>query len=171
MISEREKKILLTAYKEIYKTEFVPHQHGEKLKMHKAIYLLKELGTVCGDFNFFWHISGPYSHNLHKNLLEIESRCSVDEIHEYSNGCVFTAKAEDAIKKLRDIFSEAEKYGYNSMDWCEVLGSIHFIKKHKCSYENSDEKVIEILEHEKPNLGNHSSNLQALKLLKESSFL
>ena len=53
MVTNREKKILLSAYKNVYGIEFVPNTAGEKLKMHKAIYLLQELGTVCGDFNFF----------------------------------------------------------------------------------------------------------------------
>lgn len=138
--------------------------------MHKAIYLLQELGTVCGDFNFFWHINGPYSHELHKSLLEIESKCSEQEIHDYSNGCVFNTKAEDAIKKLKGLFSKAGDYGYNSADWCEALGSIHFIKKYKCSCE-SDEQVIITLEKEKANLMNHESNIQALQLLRENNFL
>ena len=165
-----EKKTLLTVYKEVYGTEFIPCGHGEKLKMHKAIYLLQESGIVCGDFNFFWHINGPYSHELHKSLLEIESTCSKQEILDYSTGCEFNEKAENAIRNLKSLFSKAGDYGYNSTDWCEALGSIHFIKKYKCSCE-SDEQVIMALEKEKKNLVNHESNIQALQLLRENSLL
>lgn len=170
MITKRGTKILLTAYKNIYGTEFIPHTAGEKLKMHKAIYLLQELGTVCGEFNFFWHISGPYSHELHKGLLEIEANYSVEEIHECSNGCAFKPQAEEAMQKLNNIFSQAGDYGYTPIEWCEALGSIHFIKKYKCSCE-SDEKIIATLEKEKVNLNRHDSNLQALHLLRENHFL
>lgn len=170
MITKREAKILLTIYKNIYGTEFVPHAPGEKLKMHKAIYLLHESGAVCGDFDFFWHINGPYAHKLHKNLLEIEDHFSREEIRECSNDCTFTPEAEGTIQNVKNMFSQAGDYGYTIVDWCEALGSIHFIKKYRCSYE-SDEKIIAILEKEKENLNRHDSNVRALQLLRENKLL
>lgn len=170
MITKREAKVLLTVYKNIYGTEFVPHAPGEKLKMHKAIYLLHESGVVCGDFDFFWHINGPYSHELQRNLLEIEDHFSEEEICECSNDCTFRPEAEDIIQNVKNMFSKAGDYGYLIVDWCEALGSIHFIKKHRCSCE-SDEKVISTLEEEKVNLNRHDSNVGALQLLRENNFL
>lgn len=148
----------------------MPHTAGEKLKMHKAIYLLQEMGTVCGDFNFFWHINGPYSHELHRELLEIEENYSAAQIHEYSSDCAFNPWAEEAIEKLKEMFSKAQNYGYTPTEWCEALGSIHFIKKYRSNCE-SDEKIIATLEREKVNLNKHDSNVQALYLLREYNCL
>lgn len=170
MTTKREVKILLTVYKNIYGTEFVPLAVGEKLKMHKLIYLLQESDVKCGDFDFFWHINGPYSHNLHKKLLEIEDHYTPEEIHECSNGCTFKAEAEKIMQNLKSMFSKAADYGYSIIDWCEALGSIHFIKKYRCNYE-SDDRIIAILEKEKPNLNRHAGNLGALQLLRENNFL
>lgn len=158
----RTESLLLKLYNGTYGTTFVPDQAGEKLKMHKAVYLLQEKGVNCGDFDFFWHTNGPFSHELHKNLLKIESSYTAEEISANSDFHDLNHVALEAIEQLRQLITEENSYSI--LEWSETLGSLHYLKKHRYSYE-SDKFIIDKLVEEKPALSSRKSNKKALKLL------
>lgn len=160
----RSEALILSVFNKAYGTEFDSSAVGEKMRMHKLIYLLQELEVVCGDYDFFWHVNGPFSHELHKTLLHIEDEYTSEDIHKNSNSFIFDGKSQKVIETLKDVFAKSTMYDYSVHDWCELLGSLHYLKKYKCRYKNDDE-IVQTLEVEKKHLNNHKSNCEALNIL------
>jgi len=142
-------------YKRLFDEPFSYGDFTKRLKMQKGIYLLQEMGVPVGDYRFTWYKHGPYSQSLLDDMYITTSTS------DYS----LNTDAEMAVNKLADALDVPKTSKYNSEDWAECLGSLHYLKE-KVLYTSDDAFVIQELQRRKPHLDDTEANYEALSRLR-----
>lgn len=148
-------KLLAPVYQDVYGEQFASGDFSKRMKMQKLIYLLQEAGISIGDYNFHWYEHGPYSQQLQNDILKITD-C---DNHSIS----YSESARITISRLKHIL-DSNPLCDNAI-WIDCLSSLQYLKNYVCSYNASDEKIVEKLQERKPYLDNKSVNMLALSEL------
>jgi len=127
-----------------------------RLFYQKLIFLLNELSNEL-DYNYNWHIRGPYSPDLTKDLFYIDelwdhNRAFISMINKKNISDKTIDKAIVNINFLKSYFKEEFKREWDVTD-LEILSSLLFIDKYtytKC--RNSKTNTIEEFKARKPEL-------------------
>ncbi|MBQ9610566.1 MAG: hypothetical protein IJV15_14130 [Lachnospiraceae bacterium] len=156
MIKIKQKELLETVFGKIYSKEFDAKSIDDRITMQKTVFLMREMGVSCGNYEFIWDQFGPFSAKLSDDL-------KVDNT-EKSQEIKFNKKADEVISKIKRI---AEiKSEYNIRYWMETIASLCYLKKYMYpSFD--DDKIIEILESKKNYLNKREINKMAFGNLKE----
>lgn len=150
-------KLLNAVFCNVYGTEFHAEDLDDRVKLQKAVFLMREQGVSCGNYEFVWDQYGPFSAELSDDMKMV-----VDDISEQP--IEFNQEAKKIMECLKKVF--ADKAAYSVRYWVEAIASLLYLKRYMYpSY--ADEKIIEVLEFKKPDLKNHEENIKAMKILNE----
>lgn len=127
---------------------------NDRKKMQKISYLLPlfglDVGLTINHYNWYWH--GPYSPDLARTLFDIiedPNRVVTDRL---------TEEEVEKIEKLKIFLGD----NIRSVDFLELLVSLHFLLRQAKIYGIKTDEVIEILKEKKPYFKNKEIE-QALK--------
>lgn len=148
--------LLAPVYQDVYGEQFISGDFSKRVKMQKLIYLLQEAGVSIGDYNFHWYEHGPYSQQLQDDILKITDR---DNRH-----ISYSESAKVIINRLKNVLANNQLC--DDTTWIDCLASLQYLRRYVCSYNASDEKIVEKLQERKPYLDNKSTNMLALNKLK-----
>ncbi len=113
---------------------------NDRKRMQKLVYLFPKFG-IDVDFNYNWHIYGPYSPHLADVLYEIVEREPVAPEQP-------TEKELSKIKKMKGFLAE----DIASPDRLELLVSIAFLSDHigGLKTRNAEKEISSVLRQTKP---------------------
>jgi hypothetical protein len=94
-----------------------------RLRLQKTVYLLTVFGAPFS-YSWCWYHRGPYSPELHRDLLEIQSMRSAVAKEAESIG--IGAKAAEKLLKLRTLLRNHPSK-ISKTHWCELLASVAFL--------------------------------------------
>lgn len=149
-------KLLNAVFSNVYGTEFQADSINDRVKLQKAVFLMRERGVSCGDYEFVWDQYGPFSAELSDDMkMAVDTSMPPVE---------FNQEAIAIMECLKRVFSYESAYSIRY--WVEAIASLLYLKQYVYpSY--TDEKIIEVLEKRKSDLGNHEENIKAMNALKE----
>lgn len=152
-----QQKLLNAVFGSVYDAEFRPESMDNRVMLQKAVFLMREQGISCGDYEFVWDHFGPFSAELSDDMkMEMED--------ESTQSVAFSQEAIETMECLRKAFSYETEYSVRY--WVEAIASLLYLKKYVYpSY--SDEEIIQILENKKQDLRKHEENVKAMNVLKE----
>lgn len=150
---------LYPMYKQLFGEDFSYDSFAMRLKMQKGIYLLQELGVAIGDYRFSWYKHGPYSQELLDDMYIAQSIPSLK--------LDLSSDSTSAVKKLRETLRVPDNSKYDSADWAECLGSLHYLRKNVCSLTVKDDDLLKELVKRKPHLNDIMSNNIALQYIQK----
>ena len=155
--------VLKGVYNYIFNEEFEKQNFDARLLMQKSVYLMQEMGTSCGDYDYFWYKFGPYSQSLQNDILDMLDSDSPIDMNEFKNQLTDRARSNlDGIKKIID---NKPDNNYTKKEWLEAIASLHFLKNYMfLTY--SDEKLLEELSNRKSYLRDKEANMLALESVK-----
>jgi uncharacterized protein YwgA len=148
--------LLNAVFHNVYGTKFRPDCIDDRVKLQKAVFIMRERGISCGDYEFVWDQYGPFSAELSDDMkMEVDaSELSVK----------FNQEATDIMACLKRAF--ARETTYSVRYWAEAIASLLYLKQYVYpSY--TDEDIIQVLERKKKDLNNHNENEKAMKVLQE----
>lgn len=149
-------KLLHAVFRNVYDTEFHADSMDNRVMLQKAIYLMREKGVSCGNYEFVWDQYGPFSAELSDDMkMTVDtSMLSVE----------FNRKATAIMDCLKQAF--AHETTYSVRYWVEAIASLLYLKQYVYpSY--TDEEIIQVLEDRKIDLREHKENVKAMNVLKE----
>lgn len=152
-----QQKLLNAVFYNVYGTKFRSTNMDDKIMLQKAVFLMRERGVLCGNYEFVWDQYGPFSAELSDDMkMEIED--------EDDQTVEFSSDALHIMKCLKKAF--ASETAYSVRYWAETIASLFYLKQYMYpSYD--DEKIIQVLECKKSNLKNHEENVKAMNVLNE----
>lgn len=111
-----------------------------KTKLHKLVYLIKEIGKVPVGFNFRFYNYGPYSDNLAETLdfvtslrgvnMQYDTFANMYEISPGENADKLVEKAEPEMRANREIIDQIlAAYGKKTAKELELLTTIIFANR------------------------------------------
>lgn len=157
------KSILRCVYNYIFDKDFEVKNFEDRLLMQKSVYLMQEMGTSCGDYDYFWYKFGPYSQSLQNDILDMlnnTSECDVNNFKEH-----LTDRAKANLDNIKGIIAKNPSTSYSNKEWLEAIASLHFLKNYMfLTY--SDEKLLEELSNRKSYLNDKEANKIALESVK-----
>lgn len=148
--------LLNAVFGNVYGTKFQADCIDDRVKLQKAVFLMRERGISCGDYEFVWDQYGPFSAELSDDMkMEVDaSELPVE----------FNQEATVIMECLKRAF--AYKTTYSVRYWVEAIASLLYLKQYVYpSY--TDEEIIQVLECKKADLNSHNENIKAMKVLKE----
>ncbi|ACM18946.1 hypothetical protein Geob_0580 [Geotalea daltonii FRC-32] len=128
-----------------------------KTKLHKLVYLIKEVGKVPVGFNFRFYNYGPYSDNLAETLDFVTSLQGVKMNYDSTANMYEISAGENAAKLVEKATAELEPnkptidgiltaYGNKTAKELELITTILYANK------NYEAKSVEALTHTTKNL-------------------
>lgn len=152
-----QQSVLRAVFAKVYGREFQAGVMDDRVMMQKAVFLLREFGLSCGDYDFVWDYYGPFSPDLSDDM----KKENVDD----SATIEFSQKAEEVMGLLAEVFSKRSEYSMRY--WAETIASLRYLTVYMYP-SSSEEKIISKLEElKKDKLTNHSENIRAMGCLKE----
>lgn len=153
-----QQKLLNAVFYNVYGTEFRSTNMDDKVMLQKAVFLMRERGVLCGDYEFVWDQYGPFSAELSDDMkMEIEDDDSQQSVE-------FSREALAIMERLKKAFTCETAYTIRS--WAETIASLFYLKQYMYpSYD--DDRIIQVLERKKKNLRNHEENVKAMNVLNE----
>lgn len=148
--------LLNAVFWNVYGAKFHADCIDDRVKLQKAVFLMRERGISCGDYEFVWDQYGPFSAELSDDMkMEVDvSGLPVE----------FNQEATEIMKCLKRAF--ACETTYSVRYWAETIASLLYLKQYVYpSY--SDEEIIQVLERRKTDLNSHNENIKAMNVLKE----
>ena len=148
--------LLNAVFDNVYGTKFRADCIDDRVKLQKAVFLMREIGVSCGDYEFVWDQYGPFSAELSDDMkMEVDaSEVSVE----------FNQEAIAIMECLKKAF--ACETTYSVRYWAEAIASLLYLKQYVYpSY--TDEEIIQVLESRKTDLNRHDENIKAMNALKE----
>ena len=137
-------------------------EFNDRLRTHKIVYLLGELGVSCGDYSFRWHMYGPYSQRLQDTMLKARG--------EGGQPVALSDLAKQYLGIIKNVLMQEQGDETEQLHWLEAVGSLHYL----CKYVKpvaSDENVLKELQDRKPHLKDSTLNRKALETLREHKLL
>lgn len=128
-----------------------------KTKLHKLVYLIKEIGKVPVGFNFRFYNYGPYSDNLAETLdfvtslqgvkMKYDATVNMYEISAGENAAKLVEKANPELQNNKEaIDGILAAYGNNTAKELELITTIIYSNK------NYEAKSVDILTQTTKNL-------------------
>ncbi len=153
-----QQRLLNAVFYNVYGVEFCSTNMDDKVMLQKAVFLMREQGVSCGDYEFVWDQYGPFSAELSDDMkMEIENEDRQATVE-------FSSEAWTIMNRLKTAF--AKDTAYSSRYWVEAIASVFYLKKYMYpSYD--DAKIIQVLESKKKDLRNHEENIKAMNVLNE----
>lgn len=153
-----QQKLLNAVFYNVYGTKFSSTNMDDKVMLQKAVFLMRERGVLCGDYEFVWDQYGPFSAELSDDMkMEIEDDDNQQPVE-------FSHEAMAIMERLKKAF--ACETAYTVRCWAETIASLFYLKQYMYpSYE--DDRIIQVLEDKKKNLRNHEENVKAMNVLNE----
>jgi len=154
-----QQKLLNAVFSKVYGSEFQSADMDNRVMLQKAVFLMREQGVSCGDYEFVWDQYGPFSAELSDDMkMEIEDADNQQPVK-------FSLEALTIMERLKKAFSCETAYSVRY--WAEAIASLFYLKQYMYpSYD--DEKIIQVLETKKRDtLNNHEENVKAMNVLKE----
>lgn len=153
-----QQKLLNAVFYNVYGTEFCSTNMDDKVMLQKAVFLMREQGVLCGDYEFVWDQYGPFSAELSDDMkMEIEEDDSQKPVK-------FSPEALTIMERLKKAFTCETAYSVRC--WAETIASLFYLRQYMYpSYD--DDKIIEVLERKKSNLRNHEENVKAMNVLND----
>ena len=152
-----QQKLLNEVFRYVYGGEFHSGDIDSRVMLQKAVFLMREKGVSCGNYEFVWDQYGPFSAELSDDM-KIEIDMSSEPSVEFN---------QDAIKImgcLKDVFSRETEYSVRY--WAEAVASLLYLKRYVYpSY--TDDELIAKLEGQKKDLRMREENVKAMNVLKE----
>jgi uncharacterized protein YwgA len=148
--------LLNAVFGNVYGTRFQPGSIDDRVKLQKAVFLMRERGISCGDYEFVWDQYGPFSAELSDDMkMEVDaSELPVE----------FNQEAIEIMECLKSAF--ARETAYSVRYWVEAIASLLYLKRYVYpSY--TDENIIRVLECKKKDLNDHNENKKAMNVLEE----
>lgn len=156
MSTVSQRQLLESIFVEIFQRNFHPTSLEDRIILQKAVYLMRNLGISCGDYEFVWDKFGPFSPSLSDDMKK--------EMIQTDYPIRFTKEAERIMNSLKNIFSDIDEYSI--CNWVETIASLHYLREYM--YPSfSDDQIIQKLETLKEHLRNHTENVRAMKSLNE----
>lgn len=116
-----------------YESEF----ESRKL-FQKMVYLTQILGLDFGyDYNLYLH--GPYSPGLTEDGYKIINY--LDQIEEKSRDVSLNDEGDELKNKFNTILDKTKELDMNTVDWLELLTTLHYLKEN-ISFTNTDKDEI-----------------------------
>ncbi len=146
--------LLSSIFVNVFGRELDAGSLDDRVMLQKTVFFMHEFGVTCGDYNFSWDHYGPFSPDLSDDMKKkVEDDTPVR----------FSAKAEQVMEKLREIFNT--KSEYLQRYWVEAIASLYYLKKYMYP-THTEEEIIEKLENMKrDSLGNDVENHRAMESL------
>ncbi len=152
-----QQKLLNAVFGSVYDAEFQPESMDNRVMLQKAVFLMREQGISCGDYEFVWDHFGPFSAELSDDMkMEIED--------ENTQPVEFNSEAVETMERLKKAFSCETEYSVRY--WVEAIASLLYLKKYVYPSYN-DQEIIQALEDKKQDLRQHEENVKAMNVLKE----
>lgn len=149
-------RLLSEVFFKVYGRAIQAERMDDRVMLQKAVFLMRERGISCGDYEFVWDHYGPFSAELSDDI----KMTPADE----SSSVKFNADAERVMENLKEVF--ARRTAYSVRCWAEAVASLLYLRRYMYpSY--TDEEIIQVLEDKKDHLRNHSENRKAMDALKE----
>ena len=150
-------RLLNAVFRNVYGMESHADSMDNRVMLQKAVFLMRERGVSCGDYEFVWDQYGPFSAELSDDM-----KIAVEDAPALS--VAFSQEAMEIMECLKKaFFCETE---YSLRYWAEAIASLLYLKKYVYpSY--TDEEIIEALENRKKDLRNRKENQKAMKVLKK----
>mgnify|MGYP000567931186 CR=1 FL=1 len=148
--------LLNAVFCNVYGTKFRADYIDDRVKLQKAVFLMRESGISCGDYEFVWDHYGPFSAELSDDMkMEVDiSEMPIE----------FNQEAIEIMECLKEAFTCETTYSVRY--WAETIASLLYLKRYVYpSY--TDEEIIRVLENKKADLNNHDENVKAMNVLKE----
>lgn len=150
-------KLLNAVFSNVYGMEFHAESMDNRVMLQKAVFLMREQGVSCGDYEFVWDQFGPFSAELSDDMKMAVEDMSDEPVE-------FNQQAISIMERLKKAFSQES--AYSRRYWVETLASLWYLKQYM--YPSlDDEKIIQKLEDKKTDLRNHDENIKAMKILNE----
>lgn len=149
-------ELLNAVFDNVYSTKFHAELIDDRVMMQKAVFIMREKGISCGNYEFVWDQYGPFSPELSDDMKKA--------VDAEKPPIQFNQEALTIMAALKDAFSQDTVYTVR--DWAEAIASLLYLKKYIYpSY--TDEQLIKELEIRKANLRQHEENCKAMTALKE----
>lgn len=150
-----QQRLLNIIFEKVFSEKFNKDEMDDRIMLQKAVYLLREFGVSCGEYDFVWDHYGPFSPDLSDDMKKEVTDCGDVE---------FTDKANRHMEQLCEIFSDNGEYSVRY--WSEAVASLRYLMVHMYPLW-SDEQIIGELEKEKRTLSKHEENVRAMKCVKQ----
>lgn len=152
-----QQSVLRAVFARVYGREFQAGVMDDRVMMQKAVFLLREFGVSCGNYDFVWDYYGPFSPDLSDDM----KKENIDDAETIE----FSQKAEEVMGLLAEVFSRRSEYSMRY--WAEAIASLRYLTAYMYP-SSSEEKIIDKLEEiKKDKLTNHLENIRAMGCLKE----
>lgn len=150
-------KLLTAVFYNVYGNEFRAERIDDRVMLQKAVFLMREKGVSCGNYEFVWDQYGPFSAELSDDM-----KMAIED--ETTEPVEFNQEAIGIMKDLKRVFGY--KTTYSLRYWVETIASLLYLKQYMYpSY--TEEEIINVLEKKKQNLEKHEENVKAMEALKE----
>lgn len=144
--------LLNAVFQNVYGRNFDAKNIEDRVMLQKAVFLMRECGISCGEYEFVWDQYGPFSAELSDDM-KVETENSSVEVK-------FNQDAKNIMGHLKNVFAQDTQY--NVRYWAEAIASILYLKQYMYpSY--TDDEILRTLEERKEKLRNHQENLKAMK--------
>ena len=117
-----------------------------RIVVQKKLYLIQALGCKS-NYRFGWYLFGPYSQELSRDLMDLQSFKKYFE--QSSSSYKLLNEERSAARHARSLFDEIKGLG-NERHWLELISSIHFLVHNAMPRYNTPEDVFAKLNQEKP---------------------
>ncbi|OJD62799.1 hypothetical protein [Bacillus sp. NH11B] len=139
--------------------------YDNRLLWQKVGYLSQQMGLPLDEFNFNWHLAGPYSSSYTSVLYGI--RDNVGTVSNQANEFTLNPGAKQKLNILKELVNKCPE-DMTVAKWSELLASIHYLSKNGA---RTKEQTIKKLLRLKPFFNNLRVNNYAWSLLENSSLL
>lgn len=154
MVSQQ--RLLNIIFNKVYEKEFNREDLDDRIMLQKAVFLLREFGVSCGEYDFVWDHYGPFSPDLSDDMKkEVTDQGDVE----------FTDKADKIITQLREVFSAHGEYSVRY--WSEAVASLRYLMVYMYPLLSDDEIINKLEEEKKKTLINHEENVRAMRYVKQ----
>lgn len=127
--------VLSSAFSQVYSRQFKSSSFDDRLEMQKMAFLMKELGTSCGDYSFVWYKYGPYSQELQNDIIRLT--CDSD------GEIVFTPKAIHNMERIREILN-VQHNNYTCAYWIEAIASVYYLRKYIYPFLEKNDVLVKL---------------------------
>ena len=151
-----QSNLLNDVFCNVYGTQFHSESIDDRVMLQKAVFLMREHGVTCGNYEFVWDQYGPFQAELSDDMKK--------PIDAAASPTKFNDEAKAIMERLKKIFSY--ETSYSTRYWAEAIASLLYLKRYKYpSYIG--EELVQVLEQTKSTLRNHEENIKAIKALEE----
>jgi len=129
-----------------------------KVDLQKSIYFMKRFG-IDVPFEFRWNILGPYSYELARHSLYMESEGILNyrgtyEIDEEIAKEYAMRLETEAVRDLSNFFEDidviCEDKGFDKVRFIECLASLDFLRENVTKIKKDKESILRLLSWRKP---------------------